>query len=106
MGFKNNSRHLSFREPGEPPMTLLDYFPKPFLLFIDESHIALPQLQAMERGDRARKSTLVNYGFRLPSALDNRPLKFPEFLSRIGQKVYVSATPGTYELENSQQTVE
>ena len=105
-GVENYSRHLSFREPGEPPMTLLDYFPKPFLLFIDESHIALPQLQAMERGDRARKSTLVNYGFRLPSALDNRPLKFPEFLSRIGQKVYVSATPGTYELENSQQTVE
>ncbi len=105
-GIENYSRHLSFREPGEPPMTLLDYFPKPFLLFIDESHITVPQIQAMERGDHARKGTLVNYGFRLPSALDNRPLKFTEFLTRVGQKIHVSATPGPYEIERSQQIVE
>ncbi len=105
-GIENYSRHLSFREPGEPPMTLLDYFPKPFLLFVDESHIAIPQLQAMERGDRQRKMTLVNYGFRLPSALDNRPLKFEEFLKRVGQKIYVSATPGPYEFERSAQVVQ
>ncbi len=105
-GVENYSRHLGFREPGEPPMTLLDYFPKPFLLFIDESHISIPQLQGMERGDWQRKTTLVNYGFRLPSALDNRPLKFTEFLSRIGQKIHVSATPGPYEMEQSRQTVE
>ncbi len=100
-GIENYSRHLSFREPGEPPATLLDYFPKPFLLFIDESHIGIPQLNGMQEGDRRRKTTLVDYGFRLPSALDNRPLKFSEFNERIGQKIYVSATPGPYELEQS-----
>jgi excinuclease ABC subunit B len=100
-GIENYSRHLSFREPGEPPATLLDYFPKPFLLFIDESHIAVPQLNGMQEGDRRRKTTLVDYGFRLPSALDNRPLKFSEFNERIGQTIYVSATPGPYELEKA-----
>jgi len=100
-GIENYSRHLAFREPGEPPATLLDYFPKPFLLFIDESHIGVPQLNAMHEGDRRRKTTLVDYGFRLPSALDNRPLKFPEFQSKINQTIYVSATPGPYELEKS-----
>jgi len=105
-GIENYSRHIGFRNPGEPPMTLIDYFPKPFLLFIDESHIAMPQLRAMETGDRIRKQTLVNYGFRLPSALDNRPLKFEEFNAKIGQTVYVSATPGPYEMEISQQTAE
>ena len=100
-GIENYSRHLSFREPGEPPATLIDYFPRPFLLFIDESHISVPQINAMYEGDRRRKSTLVNYGFRLPSALDNRPLKFPEFQSKIEQIIYVSATPGPYELEKS-----
>lgn len=100
-GIENYSRHLSFREAGEPPSTLLDYFPKPFLLFIDESHIGIPQLNGMQEGDRRRKTTLVDYGFRLPSALDNRPLKFSEFNERIGQTVYVSATPGPYELEKS-----
>lgn len=104
-GIENYSRHLSFREPDEPPATLLDYFPKPFLLFIDESHIAIPQLNAMQEGDRRRKSNLVHYGFRLPSALDNRPLKFPEFQERIGQAIYVSATPGTYELEKSGENI-
>lgn len=105
-GIENYSRHLSFREPGEPPMTLLDYFPKPFLLFLDESHIAVPQLNAMYAGDRQRKSTLVHHGFRLPSALDNRPLTFGEFNARIGQTVYVSATPGPYEMEKAEQIVE
>ncbi len=100
-GIENYSRHLSFREPGKPPATLLDYFPKPFLLFIDESHIAIPQLRAMEEGDRCRKSTLIHYGFRLPSALDNRPLKFSEFQSKVNQTIYVSATPGPYELEKA-----
>ncbi|MBI2024994.1 MAG: excinuclease ABC subunit UvrB [Candidatus Harrisonbacteria bacterium] len=105
-GIENYSRHLSFRELGEPPMTLLDYFPRPFLLFIDESHIAIPQLQGMEHGDRQRKQTLVEYGFRLPSALDNRPLKFGEFSERIGQVICVSATPGLHEIDNSNQIVE
>ena len=105
-GIENYSRHLGFRQPGEPPMTLIDYFPKPFLLFMDESHISTPQIRAMEVGDRIRKSTLINYGFRLPSALDNRPLKFDEFLSKIGQMIFVSATPGQYEMENSQQVAE
>lgn len=100
-GIENYSRHLAFREPGEPPATLLDYFPKPFLLFIDESHIGVPQLGAMHEGDRRRKETLVHHGFRLPSALDNRPLKFPEFQSKIEQTIYVSATPGTFEMEKS-----
>ncbi len=100
-GIENYSRHLAFRQPGEPSATLLDYFPKPFLLFIDESHITVPQIRAMHEGDRRRKSTLVNYGFRLPSALDNRPLTFSEFQSKIGQTIFVSATPGPHELEKS-----
>ncbi|NVB38782.1 excinuclease ABC subunit UvrB [Pseudenhygromyxa sp. WMMC2535] len=98
-GIENYSRHLSGRAPGEPPPTLLDYFPDDFLLVIDESHVTLPQVRAMFRGDRARKSTLVEHGFRLPSALDNRPLRFEEFQERTGQRIYVSATPGDYELE-------
>ena len=97
-GIENYSRHLTQRAPGEPPPTLLDYFPNDFLMFIDESHIAIPQVQAMYKGDRSRKRTLVEYGFRLPSALDNRPLKFEEFDSRIAQVVYVSATPSDYEI--------
>jgi excinuclease ABC subunit B len=104
-GIENYSRHLSFRNPGEPPATLLDYFPKPFLLFIDESHIAVPQLNAMQEGDRRRKEILVHYGFRLPSALDNRPLKFSEFQQKIGQTIYVSATPGPYEMEKAGQNI-
>ncbi|MBI2591747.1 MAG: excinuclease ABC subunit UvrB [Candidatus Brennerbacteria bacterium] len=98
-GIENYSRHLSFRRSGEPPYTLLDFFPKPFLLFIDESHIAIPQIRGMYNGDCQRKTVLVEYGFRLPSALDNRPLKFNEFLSKTGQTVYVSATPAQYEME-------
>jgi excinuclease ABC subunit B len=97
-GIENYSRHLTQRAPGDPPPTLLDYFPDDFLMFIDESHIAIPQIQAMYKGDRSRKKTLVEYGFRLPSALDNRPLKFEEFNSRISQVVYVSATPSDYEI--------
>jgi excinuclease ABC subunit B len=97
-GIENYSRHLTGRKPGEPPPTLLDYFPNDFLLFIDESHIAVPQLRGMYRGDRSRKETLVEYGFRLPSALDNRPLRFEETEARISQVVYVSATPAEYEL--------
>jgi len=98
-GIENYSRHLTGRRPGEPPPTLLDYFPKDFLLFIDESHIAVPQLQGMYRGDRSRKETLVEYGFRLPSALDNRPLTFEESQARFNQTVFVSATPADYELK-------
>ena len=98
-GIENYSRHLTGRKPGEPPPTLLDYFPEDFLLFIDESHIAVSQVRGMYRGDRSRKETLVNFGFRLPSALDNRPLMFDEFATRISQAVYVSATPGDFELE-------
>ena len=105
-GIENYSRHLTGREPGEAPPTLLDYFPKDFLLFIDESHITVPQIGGMYRGDRSRKETLVNYGFRLPSALDNRPLKFEEFNERLNQVVYVSATPGPYELEISEALTE
>jgi excinuclease ABC subunit B len=97
-GIENYSRHLTGRRPGEPPPTLLDYFPDDFLLFIDESHIAVPQLRGMYRGDRSRKETLVEYGFRLPSALDNRPLRFEETEVRISQVIYVSATPAEYEL--------
>jgi excinuclease ABC subunit B len=97
-GIENYSRHLTGRRPGEPPPTLLDYFPEDFLLFIDESHIAVPQLRGMYRGDRSRKETLVQYGFRLPSALDNRPLRFEESEARISQAVYVSATPAEYEM--------
>ncbi len=97
-GIENYSRHFSGRLPGEPPPTLLDYFPRDFLLFIDESHVTVPQLHGMWHGDRSRKQNLVDYGFRLPSAMDNRPLKFDEFEGRTGQIVYVSATPGPYEL--------
>ncbi len=105
-GIENYSRIISGRAPGSAPMTLLDYFPKDFVLFIDESHVTLPQVRAMYRGDRARKESLVQYGFRLPSAFDNRPLKFEEFQQRIGQVVYVSATPGEYERTRSGQIVE
>ncbi|MBW2406490.1 MAG: excinuclease ABC subunit UvrB [Deltaproteobacteria bacterium] len=97
-GIENYSRHLTQRAPGKPPPTLLDYFPNDFLMFIDESHIAIPQLQAMYKGDRSRKKTLVEYGFRLPSALDNRPLTFEEFELKMSQVVYVSATPSNYEI--------
>ena len=105
-GVENYSRHLSRREAGSSPYTLLDYFPEDFLLFIDESHVTLPQIRGMFFGDRSRKEVLVDYGFRLPSALDNRPLDFGEFERRENQVVYVSATPGPYEYEHSQQTVE
>ena len=100
-GIENYSRHLSGRDPGEPPPTLVEYFPDDFLLVVDESHIAVPQLGAMYKGDRARKRTLVDYGFRLPSAVDNRPLKFEEFFALVGQAVFVSATPGEWELDQS-----
>ena len=105
-GIENYSRVISNRAPGSPPMTLLDYFPKDFLLFVDESHVTLPQVRAMYRGDRARKDALVEYGFRLPSAYDNRPLMFDEFEQRIHQRVYVSATPGQYERERAGQLAE
>lgn len=97
-GIENYSRHMSARRPGDPPFTLLDYFPEDFLIMVDESHITVPQLHAMYNGDRSRKHTLVDYGFRLPSALDNRPLTFEEFTERINQIIYVSATPGPYEM--------
>jgi excinuclease ABC subunit B len=100
-GIENYSRYLDGRQPGQPPHTLLDYFPEDFVVFMDESHVATGQLHGMYNGDRARKTTLVEYGFRLPSALDNRPLKFEEFESRVKQIVYVSATPGDYELQQS-----
>jgi len=105
-GVENYSRHLSGRAPGSPPWTLLNYFPDDFLLFIDESHMTLPQIRGMYHGDRSRKETLVEYGFRLPSALDNRPLNFSEFEQRISQVIYTSATPAAYEYEHSQQVVE
>uniref|UniRef100_A0A7C2WDA8 UvrABC system protein B n=1 Tax=Thermorudis sp. TaxID=1969470 RepID=A0A7C2WDA8_9BACT len=105
-GIENYSRHLSRRAPGEPPWTLLDYFPEDYLMFIDESHMAIPQVRGMYHGDRSRKDVLVEYGFRLPSARDNRPLTFEEFLDRINQVIYVSATPGPFELDVSQQVVE
>lgn len=100
-GIENYSRHLTGRKPGEPPPTLLDYFPEDFIVFIDESHIAVPQLNGMYNGDRSRKETLVNFGFRLPSAMDNRPLRFDEFRQRVNQVVYVSATPADYEISRS-----
>ncbi|HLY99061.1 MAG TPA: excinuclease ABC subunit UvrB [Candidatus Angelobacter sp.] len=100
-GIENYSRHFSGRQPGEPPPTLLDYFPRDFILFLDESHQTVPQLHGMWHGDRSRKENLIHYGFRLPSALDNRPLKFEEFDQRVNQAVYVSATPGPYELTKS-----
>ncbi len=101
-GIENYSRHLTGKRPGVPPPNLLDYFPEDYLLFIDESHIAIGQLNGMYNGDRSRKTTLVHYGFRLPSALDNRPLRFDEFAGRVNQVIYVSATPGSYELEQAQ----
>ena len=105
-GIENYSRYFDGRKPGDAPYTLLDYFQEDFLVMIDESHVTVPQIRAMYNGDRARKETLVNYGFRLPSAYDNRPLLFEEFESRIGQTIFVSATPGPYERERAQQTVE
>ena len=105
-GIENYSRHLSQRQPGSRPYTLIDYFPKDFITFIDESHVSVPQIRAMYEGDRSRKTSLVDYGFRLPSALDNRPLKFTEFESMMNQVIYVSATPAQYELERSKNTVE
>ncbi len=101
-GIENYSRHLTGRKVGEPPPTLLDYFPEDFVLFIDESHVAVPQVRGMYRGDRSRKKTLVAFGFRLPSALDNRPLRFEEFEERVGQVVYVSATPADFEFERAE----
>ena len=105
-GIENYSRHLGGRKEGEIPNTLIDFFPKDFLLVVDESHVTLPQVRGMYNGDRARKTTLVEYGFRLPSALDNRPLKFDEFESKINQAIYISATPGDYELELAQNKVD
>ncbi|MCD7792064.1 MAG: UvrB/UvrC motif-containing protein, partial [Oscillospiraceae bacterium] len=105
-GIENYSRIISGRAPGSPPMTLLDYFPDDFVLFVDESHVTLPQVRAMYNGDRARKESLVEYGFRLPSAFDNRPLKFDEFTERINQVIYVSATPGDYERSRAAQIAE
>ncbi len=105
-GIENYSRHLSQRKPGSRPYTLIDYFPKDFITFIDESHVSVLQIRAMYEGDRSRKTSLVDYGFRLPSALDNRPLKFAEFESMMNQVIYVSATPAQYELERSKNTVE
>jgi excinuclease ABC subunit B len=105
-GIENYSRHLDGRPPGSTPYTLLDYFPDDYVTFVDESHITLPQIQGMYKGDRSRKTTLVEFGFRLPSALDNRPLNWEEFLLKTGQMVFVSATPGPYELEHSEQIVE
>lgn len=105
-GIENYSRYFDGRKPGQAPYTLFDYFPEDYLLFIDESHMTLPQIRAMYNGDRARKDSLVDFGFRLPSAYDNRPLKFPEFESRISQLVCVSATPGPYELDRNDQVVE
>ena len=104
-GIENYSRHLTGRSPGEPPPTLLSYFPKEYLLFVDESHIGVPQLRGMYRGDRSRKETLVQYGFRLPSALDNRPLSFDEFTNQISQVIFVSATPGDYEVTGANDRV-
>jgi len=105
-GIENYSRHIDGRQPGEPPNTLLDYFPDDFLVVIDESHVTVPQIGAMYEGDASRKRTLVEHGFRLPSALDNRPLRWEEFLNRVGQKVYLSATPGRYELSMGDGVVE
>ena len=105
-GIENYSRHLDGRAPGTPPWTLIDYFPDDFLLIIDESHMTIPQIRGMYHGDRSRKETLVEYGFRLPSAMDNRPLSFDEFLQRINQVIYTSATPGPFELQHSAQVVE
>src|SRR3712207_1062090 len=105
-GIENYSRHIDGRAPGTAPNTLLDYFPEDFLLVIDESHVTVPQIGAMFEGDMSRKRQLVDHGFRLPSAMDNRPLKWEEFLERIGQTVYLSATPGDYELSRGNGVVE
>src|SRR5450756_1409436 len=105
-GIENYSRHLSAREPGSRPWTLLDYFPPDWLLVVDESHMSIPQVVGMYKNDRTRKEILVDFGFRLPSALDNRPLTFEEFEATVRQAIYVSATPGPYELEKSQRVVE
>ena len=105
-GIENYSRHLSQRNPGKPPSTLMDFFPKNFLLFIDESHVTIPQIRGMYAGDQSRKETLIDFGFRLPSAKDNRPLNFKEFNSKINQVIYVSATPRDYEIRKSKQVVE
>ncbi len=104
-GIENYSRHFSGRAPGEPPPCLIDYFPRNMLVIIDESHQTIPQIGAMYRGDRSRKETLVDFGFRLPSALDNRPLKFNEFEGMVQQAVFVSATPAEYELQKSKGVV-
>src|SRR5437867_142036 len=105
-GIENYSRHIDGRGPGTPPYTLLDYFPDDFLVVIDESHVTVPQLHGMYEGDISRKSTLVDFGFRLPSAIDNRPLRFEEFVKRVKQVVFMSATPGDYELRESKRVVE
>uniref|UniRef100_A0A7V3RDH3 UvrABC system protein B n=1 Tax=Mesoaciditoga lauensis TaxID=1495039 RepID=A0A7V3RDH3_9BACT len=105
-GIENYSRHFSGKQPGDPPWNLMDYFPKDLIVFIDESHIGVPQIMGMVRGDRSRKESLVNYGFRLPSSFDNRPLQFPEFLDRAPQIVFVSATPGPYERQVSSKVIE
>lgn len=105
-GIENYSRIMARREPGSTPYTLLDHFPKDYLLIVDESHVTIPQVRGMYFGDNARKKTLIDYGFRLPSAYDNRPLNFDEFKEKTNQIIYVSATPGDYEKENSTQTVE
>lgn len=105
-GIENYSRYITGRGPGAPPYTLIDFFPRDFILFMDESHVGVPQVRGMYEGDYSRKSNLVNFGFRLPSALDNRPLRFPEFEAKVGQVIFTSATPGSYELEKSEQVVE
>lgn len=105
-GIENYSRYITGRKPGEPPFTLIDFFPRDFIVFLDESHVSVPQLRGMYEGDRSRKLNLVEYGFRLPSALDNRPLRFDEFLEKVGQVIFTSATPGDYELQVSEQVVE
>ena len=105
-GIENYSRYMDGREPGEPPYTLLDYFPDDFLMFIDESHVTIPQIRGMYAGDRSRKDNLVEYGFRLPAAYDNRPLTFEEFEQKICRVIYVSATPGQYEFSKSSRVVE
>src|SRR5690625_153887 len=105
-GIENYSRHIDGRAPGSAPHTLLDYFPDDFLLIVDESHVTVPQIGGMYEGDASRKRTLVDHGFLLPSALDNRPLKWDEFLERIGQTIYLSATPGPYELSHTDGVVE
>ena len=105
-GIENYSRYMDGRKAGEPPFTLLDYFPEDYLMIVDESHVTFPQVRAMYAGDRSRKDSLVEYGFRLPAAYDNRPLKFEEFEERICQVICVSATPGEYELSRSSRVVE